>query len=339
MSGIDLREALGWIEAEGADLVELLSRASAARQEHRGDEVQLCAIVNARCGGCPDDCAFCAQSSHNDAAIQRHALLSRDEMVASAHDAAGWGVQRFSMVTSGRAVSAAEDVAVLAETTAAIREQLPVKVCASLGRVRPDVLAALVEAGLDRYHCNLETAESHWGNVCTTRRYSDTYDTLMAAREAGLSLCSGGIFGLGEDAAQRVELLAKVRELDVDSVPINFLHPIPGTPLGGTPLGGTPLGGTPLGGTPLGDGGRITPLECIKAVAVARLMMPDKVIRICGGREHALRDLHSWVLLAGADGLMVGNYLTTAGREVEDDLRMIADAGLAVAPRRVGGAA
>ncbi len=313
MSGIVLREALECIEAQGAELVQLLARASAVRQQHRGDEVQLCAIVNARSGGCPDDCVFCAQSSHNDAEVQRYSLLPADEMVSAAREAATWGVQRFSTVTSGRAVSRERDVAVLAETTAMIRDQLPVKVCASLGRVRPDVLAALTDAGLDRYHCNLETAESHWGNVCTTRRYSDTYDTLLAAREAGLSLCSGGIFGLGESPAQRVELLAKVRELDVDSVPINFLHPIPGTPLGA--------------------GGRITPLECLAAVAVARLMMPDKVIRICGGREHALRDLHSWVLLAGADGLMVGNYLTTAGRVVADDLRMIADAGLRVAPQ------
>lgn len=310
MTGIDVAEALDWIECQGADVADLFARASRAREEHTSGGIKLCAIVNARCGGCPDDCSFCAQSSHNAAEIQRHALLSADELVQAARTAQPWNVARFSFVTSGRSISRTKDVAVLAEAARVVAETTPMAPCASLGRVDREVLAELFDAGLTRYHCNLETAESHFGNVCTTRRYSDTYDTLLAARDVGMTLCSGGIFGLGESRAQRVELLAKVRELGVESVPINFLHAIEGTPLESI---------EPIGA-----------LDCLKAVAVARLMMPGREIRICGGREHALGDLHSWVLLAGASGLMVGNYLTTAGRDATDDLRMIAAAGLTV---------
>lgn len=308
---IDVSEALERIEH--AELGDLLADAGRARKRHRGDEVQLCAIVNAKCGSCGHDCAFCAQSIHHAAEVQSYPMLPVEQLVEAARKAAAWGVHRFSPVTAGRAIHRPADVKTLCRAIEVMASDLPVQPCASLGRIRPHVMADLASAGLTRYHCNLETAESHFGNVCTTRRYSDTYDTLLSARELGLSLCCGGIFGLGESPAQRVELLAKIRELDVASVPLNFLHPIPGTPFQ--------------------DLHGITPVECVRAVAVARLMMPDKEIRICGGREHNLRDLNSWVLLAGADGLMVGNYLTTAGREVHDDLRMIVDGGWSVAPR------
>ena len=313
MTGIDLGEALEWIECREDDIPDLFARAARVRSEHRGARVQLCAIVNAKSGGCGDDCGFCAQSSHHAAQIQSYPMRSADDLFDAAREAAGWGVRRFSLVTSGRAVSRDADVQALVEAVARIGDGLPVLPCASLGRVRRDVLVRLRDAGLTRYHCNLETAESHFGNVCTTRRYSDTYDTLIDAREEGLSLCCGGIFGLGEAPVQRVELLGKIRELEVESVPLNFLHPIQGTPLAGV--------------------APIRPLDCLKAVAVARLMMPTRQVRICGGREHNLRDLHSWLLMAGADGLMVGDYLTTAGRSVADDLQMIEDAALQPAPQ------
>jgi len=313
MSGIGLSEALEWIECRERDVQDLFARASRARAEHRGAEVPLCAIVNAKSGGCGDDCAFCAQSSHHAAEIESYPMQSVERLIDAAREASEWGVRRFSLVTSGRAVSRDADVRLMEQAVERIAGELPVMPCASLGRVRREVLVRLRKAGLTRYHCNLETAESHFANVCTTRRYSDTYDTLLGAREEGLSLCCGGIFGLGESPAQRVELLAKIRELEVDSVPLNFLHPIPGTPLAGIEP--------------------IRPVDGLKAVAVARLLMPDRQIRICGGREHNLRDLQSWLLMAGADGLMVGNYLTTAGRSVHDDLRMIADAGLTLAPQ------
>ncbi len=313
--GISIDEALRWIRCDDQEVTELLALANRRRWETHGNRMHLCAIVNAKSGGCSQDCAFCAQSSHHRATIERYPMLSADELIEAGRLAVEHGATRFSLVTSGRAVTRPRERAIVLEAISRIRDELGVSPCASLGHVSPDFLGEMRQAGLERYHHNLETAESHWGEVCTTRRYSDHFETLSAAREAGLELCSGGIFGLGEDPAQRVELLAKIRELGAASVPLNFLHPIAGTPLAGAPP--------------------IPPLQCLRAVAVARLMMPEREIRICGGREHSLRDLQSWVLAAGADGMMIGHYLTTRGREMSDDLRMIEDAGLSVEPAEV----
>lgn len=311
-TGISVAEALAWIQGPDDELTTLLSAADRVRREHRGEAVELCAICNARSGNCSEDCGFCPQSVHATSDIERYGLVSTEEMVAAARQAAAHGVARFSIVTSGRAVHREADVDVIARAVELIAGELGMGVCASLGHVSPAVLRRLRDAGLQRYHSNLETAASHWAEVCTTRRYTDTWDTLLAARDAGLSLCSCGIFGMGEAPEQRVELLAKLRELDVDSVPVNFLHPLPGTRMAALP--------------------GLSPRECLRVVAVARLMLPGKVIRVCGGREHALRDLQSWLLLAGIDGLMVGNYLTTRGRGIEDDLQMLHDAGRSLVP-------
>jgi biotin synthase len=172
----------------------------------------------------------------------------------------------------------------------------------------PAKLRRLRDAGMDRYHHNLETARSHFPQICTTQSYDDSIQTIRAAQDLGCSLCVGGLFGMGESAEQRVELLATIRELDVDSVPINFLNPI--------------------GGTRLEGAEHVTAMDCLRVVAVARLMMPRKEIRVCGGREVNLRDLQSWLLLAGVDGLMVGGYLTTPGRQAAADRQMVRDAGL-----------
>jgi biotin synthase len=233
-----------------------------------------------------------------------------DRIVEAARDAAARGAHRFGIVTSGRGVHEEREVETIARAVEIVAGSLPLEPCVSLGLVEGEFLHRLRDAGLTRYHHNLETAESFFPNICTTRRYEDSVETVRAAREVGLKTCSGGIFGLGESKAQRVELLEALRQLDVDSVPLNFLNPIPGTRLEGRKT--------------------LEPLEGLKIIAVARLMMPDKEIRVCGGREVTLRDLQSWALLAGADGLMVGGYLTTAGRGVDEDLRMIADAGFEV---------
>ncbi len=308
MSGIEIGEALELLAVEGAEMHELFARATAARYEHHGNRVRLCGIVNAKSGGCPEDCAFCAQSAHAKTDVERHGLLDSDRMVEAARTSEGHGAARFGIVTSGRSVWKNNEIETIARAISEVDTDTGMEPCASLGHLSPEALGRLKEAGLGRYHHNLETAESYFPEICTTRRYSDAFETILAAKEAGLSVCSGGIFGMGEDPAQRVELLAKLRELDVDSVPINFLQPIPGTRLEGR---------EPL-----------PALDCLKAVAVARLMMPAKEIRVCGGREHNLRDLQSWIFVAGADGMMVGGYLTVAGRGVEDDLAMIRDAGM-----------
>jgi biotin synthase len=315
MNGIEISEALELLAVEGAEMHELFARASAARYEHHGNRVRLCGIVNAKSGGCPEDCAFCAQSAHAKTDVERYGLLDSEGMVEAARRSEGHGAARFGIVTSGRSVWRDKEIETIAEAVTTVGAETGMEPCASLGHLSPDALRRLKEAGLGRYHHNLETAESYFPEICTTRRYSDAFETILAAKEAGLSVCSGGIFGMGEDPAQRIELLAKLRELDVDSVPLNFLQPIPGTRLEGR---------EPL-----------PALDCLKAVAVARLMMPPKEIRVCGGREHNLRDLQSWIFVAGADGMMVGGYLTVSGRGVEDDLQMIRDAGMVP----VGGAA
>jgi biotin synthase len=311
MSAIGAAEARELLEVEGAELVDLLSRAARLRIERRGMTASPCAIVNARCGSCGEDCAFCAQSRRSRAEIDRFALLSAERIVAAARGLLEAGAVRVGIVTSGRATDRDRELEVICDAVAAIAPILPAGPCASLGLLGQGALGRLRDAGLGRYHHNLETAESFFPSICTTRSWSDSIATVEAAVGLGLSVCCGGILGLGESPEQRVELLETIAGLEVDSVPLNFLHPIPGTPLEGLR--------------------ELSPLACLKVVALARLMMPDREIRVCGGRELNLRDLHSWALFAGADGVMVGGYLTTSGRRIADDMQMLADAGLEVA--------
>ena len=306
--GISGAEALELMRCEGPELFELFQRAGAFRLQRRGRLVDPCAIINAKSGHCDQDCAFCAQSSRSLAPIETYPLRSAAELWTDVQQAAATGARRVSLVTAGRAVVASNQVGLLAEVYATMAAQLPVGRCASFGLMSTDGLGVLREAGLQRYHHNLESAESFFPRICSTRRWSDSLKTLEAARGLGMELCCGGIFGLGESLEQRVELLEQIRALDVTSVPLNFLHSIEGTPLEGHQ--------------------DLSPLKCLQIVAVARLMFPYQEVRVCGGREHNLRDLQSWILVAGADGLMVGGYLTTGGRTVADDLRMIDDAGL-----------
>ncbi len=310
MSGINTTEALEALELEGGETYQLFARAHAVRLQHRGLSVNLCSVVNAKSGLCGEDCKFCAQSAHNDATIDCYPLIGTDEMVRAAQVAGEHRAARFGIVTSGLALEEEPEIDAVSSAINRIADGKRIHPCASLGNVSEEVLRRLKEAGLTRYHCNLETAESYYKEICSTRSWSESVDTIRAAKSLGLATCSGGLFGLGESLEQRVELLDQIRELDVDSVPLNFYHPIPGTPSA--------------------EQSSIDALACLRVVAVARLMMPEKEIRVCGGREYNLRDLQSWLLLCGADGLMVGGYLTTSGRNVADDLKMIDDAGFTV---------
>lgn len=309
MDGISTEEALKIIEVEDrVQLLELFSRASKKREQHCGNKVTACSIINARCGGCAEDCAFCAQSKNSTAKIDYYALVSEDKIIKAAEKAVKDGAHHFGIVSSGRAVNVSKDMEVICRAVEHISKKLPISPCASLGISDKKSLRRLRDSGLARYHHNLETSESFFPKVCTTRTYKSQIDTVKDAKDAGLSICSGGIFGLGESRGQRIELLDAIRSLNVDSVPLNFLVPIPGTRMEKMK--------------------ELTPFECLKIIAVARLMMPDKTIRVCGGREYNLRDFQSWIFSAGADGLMVGGYLVTLGREVHADLQMIKDAGM-----------
>ena len=309
MSGISVDEALRLIELEDAETMDLLFRADEMRRSEFGNKIETCSIVNAKSGNCGEDCKFCPQSSHSTSDISEYPLLSSDELLKAAKVADEFGSGAFGMVTSGRAVSSEKERDTIKDAVARIDEETSFAPCVSLGLADETFLTALKDAGLERYHHNLEAAESFYGEICTTRSFKDNLKTIEAAKLAGLKVCSGCLFGLGETPAQRVELFESLRALNVDSIPMNFLNPMDGTPI--------KKRGNPT----------LSPFECLRSIAVARLMMPSVTIRVCGGREHNLRDMQSWIFLAGANGVMIGSYLTTTGRRVEDDMRMIKDAG------------
>jgi biotin synthase len=309
---IDAREAEELLACEGAEFYALMARAGAARERYKGRGVTLCGILNAKSGRCPEDCAFCAQSAHHRTGAPLYPLVGAGEMVDRAREVESMGAREYSIVTSGSAVRSEREIDEICKALACLREEGRLLRCASLGNLPEETLARLKEAGLTNYHHNLETARSFFPAVCTTHDYEEDVETVRRAKGLGLKVCCGGIFGLGESRCQRVELAETLRELDMDSVPLNFLNPIPGTPLEGK--------------------NDLTPVECLKIVAVFRLMMPEKDIYVCGGREVNLRDLQSWIFMAGANGMMVGNYLTTSGRDPALDLAMIHDLGLEVLP-------
>jgi biotin synthase len=308
---ISTQEALELLNLKSPQIYDLFHRAHRVRMNNRPPKINLCGIINAKSGMCTEDCKFCAQSAHNNVKVECYKMMDPAVIADKAKEASLNQASRFSIVTSGHRVEEEAELDSISRAVKKIRESSSVKPCASLGNVTKKTLLTLKAAGLARYHCNLETAESFYSQICTTRPWSESVETVTIAKEAGLEVCSGGLFGLGESNVQRVELFESLRKLDVDSVPVNFFYPVKGTRIDiDTPL---------------------SPLDCLKIIAVARLMMPSKEIRVCGGREFNLGDLQSWILISGADGLMTGGYLTTKGRAAEDDLKMIKDAGFEVA--------
>ncbi len=307
--GVTEAEAQRLIGATGSDIFALFLGATRIREQFLGSGVHLCAIINAKSGHCPENCAFCAQSAHFDTGVPTYPLVDEERIVAEARSAQESGSTCYGIVTSGTTVQG-DEVALLCGALRRIRQETAIAPACSLGIISEETARALKEAGMATYHHNLETARSFFPNICTTHDYDDDIATIKAVKQAGLRVCSGGIFGLGESQDQRVELAFTLRELEVESIPLNFLNPIPGTPLEGAEL--------------------ITPLECLKAIALFRFVNPTRQISVCGGREKNLRDLQSWIFFAGASGTMTGNYLTTTGRSSEEDWRMLADLEMTV---------
>lgn len=303
---VDLTEALALIQLQGKDCMELFTLANHMRSK-LGDRVDLCSIVNAKCGLCPEDCKFCAQSVHNDTEITPYPMMDEEEILNMAQMMEEEGAARFCIVTSGKGAQG-DDFENMLGSIRRIRKETRLSVCISSGMLTKERALALKNAGATRLHHNLETSKNFFKQICTTHTYNDKIRTIEIARNAGLSVCCGGIIGLGESVQDRLELAFTLRDLDVDSVPINILNPIKGTPL--------------YNEKP------IEPLDILKTIAVFRLILPEKNIRIAGGREKNLRDLQSMCLLAGANGLLLGNYLTTRGRMPRDDITMIKDLGL-----------
>jgi biotin synthase len=308
-SDIDREAAFELSGVHGADLWDLFTAAGRLREHFRGNAVDICSIVNAKSGACSEDCSYCAQSSHHATGAPVYPLISTDRMSEAAESAKKNGARRFCIVTSGRGIESPDDLKNIAKGVKLVRE-IGLAPCATLGTLTREQLSYLKDSGLDRYHHNIETSREYFPRVCTTHTFDDRLTVLYHARSLGLSVCSGGILGMGESMEDRINMAFSLRELDVDSVPINFLMPIMGTPLEKVEA--------------------MTPLEALHSIALFRLILPEKEIRVCAGRGTALGQLHPLIFLAGADGFMIGNYLTTSGLNPEDDLKMIRDLGLRI---------
>ncbi|OPZ60738.1 MAG: Biotin synthase [Deltaproteobacteria bacterium ADurb.Bin510] len=280
---------------------DLRSRAAALRRAHQPART-ACAVVSAKAGHCSEDCSFCAQSRHHRAAVTRHALLSPAALLEKAQAAELAGARRFGLVTSGLRLSA-DEFAQVCVAVEMIRAATGLKVCASLGLLNEARAARLRAAGLSRYHHNLETAASFFAQVCTTHRYEQNLATVRSARAAGLETCCGGIFGLGESWAQRLELGLSLNELGIDAIPVNFLNPRPGTPLAGRSL--------------------LPPPEALRIIALMRGLNPTCELIVAGGRPQVLGARQAEVFDWGASAIMIGDYLTTPGADLSFDRRLL----------------
>lgn len=287
----------------------LIPYADKIRRKFKKKKIFTCAIINAKSGSCSQDCAFCAQSAHHRTSIRTHPLLTGEELVSNALKMDKAGAVKYSMVTSGYALTDKE-IETITRAATSIREKTDLDICASLGMLTEETAKKLKASGITTYHHNLETARSYFDRICTTHDYEEDIQTVKLARSAGLNVCSGGILGLGETWEQRVELAFTLKELDVDSIPINFINPIPGTPMADTPL--------------------MPPEEALQCIALFRFINPQKNITICGGREVTLEGYQPEIFAAGANGVMIGNYLTTKGRNIKMDMDMIKEAGLEI---------
>lgn len=302
---ITREEAVQLIHTSDDDTMILLAMADKIRQKFNDDTVDLCAIVNARSGKCPENCKFCAQSAHHDTGVTVYPFMEEDEIVNAAKKAKEAGAIRFSIVTSGRNTNNPKEFEQILSALTRIRKETGLEICCSLGLLTYEQAVQLKEIGVTRYHSNIETAPSHFPDICTTHSYEDKMSTISNAQKAGIRVCSGGILGLNETKEQRVEMAFELKRLGVDSVPLNILNPIKNTPFE--------------------NNEPIPPLEILRTFAVFRFVLPKALIRTAGGREVNLRDLQAYALKGGLNGIMVGGYLTTAGRSPLDDLQMIKD--------------
>jgi biotin synthase len=293
-------------------LYDLFYWANAIRHYYKGNEITCCAIMSARQGKCTEDCRFCAQSLWYETGVQEVPLVSEEAIRENALGAMASRASALGLVTSGKRLTHGDLVSLCRGVRATIggstKDVLPVHT--SLGLLTQEGAKLLKLSGVRRYNHNLETSRRFFPKLCTTHTYEERLATIRVAKETGLEICSGGIFGVGESPEDRLELAFTLMELDVDTIPLNFLHPIPGTPLGGNH--------------------RLSPMEILKIVALFRLILPDKEIKVAGGRQKNIRSLQSWMFYAGASSIIIGDYLTTRGSPPDEDLQMIADLGLRV---------
>lgn len=305
---ITREEAIALTKIEESDIPILLGVANKVREKFTGNRVDTCEIVNARSGGCSENCKFCAQSAHNEAKIEVYPLMSEEDILTAARKAEADGAYRFCIVTAGRGMDGDPDFDRIVNAIKRIGEETSLGRCCSLGTLQDGHVKELKAAGISRYHHNLETSRSNFNNICTTHTYDERVDTIRKIKSAGLQACSGCIIGMGETWEQRIELAFDLKELDVDSIPVNVLNSIQGTALEAAR--------------------KLKPMEILQAFAIFRLILPTKIIRYAGGREHNLGELVPLGFLSGVNGMLIGNYLTTPGKGASNDLNMVNNLGL-----------
>ena len=307
---IDRSEALWLFNLEAsADVFDLISWANRIREHFKGNKIHLCSIVNAKAGGCSENCSFCAQSSFHQTDSPRYGFVDPEPVLQAAEEANLHGVTAVGLVAAWKGLNEGPMLDEVCDRISELAKSGKTRPDASLGIIKSQKVAdRLKEAGLECYGHNLESSRSFFPKHCSTHTYEDRVETIGYLKKAGLKICSGGIIGMGETREDRCELALALRELGANVVPINILNPIPGTPFAENP--------------------KLPPLEILKTIACFRFILPRQEIMIAGGRTVNLRDLQSMIFTAGASALMVGNYLTTLNQSVEKDLQMLKDLGL-----------
>lgn len=291
------------------DIEELLRAANEIREHYMGNKVDLCTIMNAKSGRCSEDCKYCAQSSHYRTGIEEYPLVTKEAALKRARENMSLGVHHFSLVTSG-SVLKGDDFNTILEIFAYLHKELPeLKLCASLGMISLGQAQQLKMVGVETYHHNLETGKNFFHNICTTHTYDERMQTIHKVQEAGVYVCSGGIIGMGETIEDRIDMALELRNLGIKSVPINVLNPIPGTPLENKVI--------------------LKPQEILQTMAIYRFILPMAYIRYAGGRQ-VLKQYQEKGFQGGVNAALVGNYLTTIGKRIEDDIKMITALGLKV---------
>lgn len=300
------REEADWLAAY-PDLDELCDAANEISRRWQGTEVDSCSIVNARSGMCGEDCKWCAQASRHHTGCATYNFLELEEVMPAAQTNEKEGIRRFSLVTSGRTVTGS-DLDRFCDVFKKLSEDTDLYLCASMGLLGEEEMVKLKEAGVKRYHCNMETSEKCFKTLCTTHTPEDKKKTIRAARAAGLDVCSGGIIGMGESMSDRIDFAFELLDLGVDSVPINILTPIKGTPLENTPL--------------------ISEEEIIRTVALFRFILPTKSLRFAGGRMRLSHESMLRIMTGGMNGVLMGDMLTTVSNTIADDRVLFHEAGM-----------
>lgn len=302
------QEAIAILQCPDDDLLHLLHGSFQVRKHYFGTKVKLNMIMNAKSGNCPENCGYCSQSSVSDAPIEKYYMLDRESLLKGAEQAHKLDVGTYCIVASGRGPTDRE-VDTVVETVKEIKQTFNLKICACLGILKPEQARKLKDAGVDRYNHNLNTSREHHDTITTSHTYDDRVNTVNTIKEAGISPCSGVIVGMRETTRDVIQMARNLKAIDADSIPVNFLHAIDGTPLEGTH--------------------ELNPRYCLKVLALFRFINPTKEIRISGGREVNLRSLQAFGLYA-ANSIFVGDYLTTKGAESTADHQMLEDLGFEI---------